>query len=143
MAFAVERGTDPDGRWLMADRRCAFPTREEQSRLCVPPGKLVVRVVRVRSSQGRNDLLDVAVMAEGTTSRRIASGLAEEHVSIVPAPRWVADLLEVPASTLLLKLDRIVRTPSGVPLEWRLVFGLAAASGGTTPLRRKIRVPSR
>lgn len=139
MAFAIERGAEPEGRWTTADKRPVLATKLESARLCVPQGRPLLRVLRLRQTQGRNDLVETTVMSAGTAGLLASSGLAEERLSIVPAPEWVAKLLDIPRSTPVLKLDRIVRTPSGTPLEWRLTYSPTSTSGGGSGLRRKLR----
>lgn len=133
MAIA-ERSAPSENRWEIADKRSAGATQEESMHLGVSVGCPVVRVVRVRQSQGRNDLVESTVMLEGSAASMAGSMFAEERLSIVPAPAWVAEILNVPVASPLLKLDCIVRTPSGVPLEWRLTFSPSASASG---IRRK------
>lgn len=143
MAFSIERSARPDGHWTTADKRSTTANAEESSRLCVPPGHLVVRVVRVHQSRGRIDLVEATVVPAGTAPRLASSGLAEERLSIVPAPAWVADQLDLAPAALVLKLDRIVRTPSGTPIEWRLTFSPSLTSPGTSGHHRKLRAQNR
>lgn len=142
MAVAIERGTSPDGEWITTDKRSALATKEECSRLALPAGRRVVRILRVRCVQGRNDLLEATVLPSEAAHHVAMSGHAEERLSIVPASKWVADHLDIPLSAPVLKLDRIVRTASGVPLEWRITFSPSSSiSGGQTP--RRLRAQNR
>ena len=143
MSFIMEREIDAGGRWTTAHNRFALATSEESVRLGVPLGRTVVRVMRVRQTQGRNDLVEATVLPMGASPRAAASGVAEERVSIVPAPDWVAEVLDVAASTPLLKLDRIMRTQAGAPIEWRLMFSLSSPSPSASVPHRKLRAQNR
>ena len=136
MAVAIERQTHPDGQWIITDKRSGLATKEECNHLALSAGRRVVRILRVRSVQGRNDLVEATVLPFGTAPHLARSGVAEERLSIVPASRWVADQLDIPLSSPVLKLDRIVRTASGMPLEWRLTFSPSSSIGGGQTLRR-------
>lgn len=139
MAIAIEREADPDGRWITAGKRFTLATKEESLRLGVSMGHPLLHVTRVRQTYGRNDLVEVTVLRAAQALDRVCSGIAEERLSMVLAPEPVAALLGVPASSPVLKLDRIVRTSSGTPVELRLIFSLSSASTGGSGLRRKLR----
>jgi DNA-binding GntR family transcriptional regulator len=45
-----------------------------------------------------------------------------ERISIVPSIREVAQHLGIAAGADVMKLDRIVETADGEPIEWRVAF---------------------
>ena len=49
-------------------------------------------------------------------------GRASERASIVPATKDVAMHLGIPIAANVLKLDRVVETTDGEPVEWRVTF---------------------
>ena len=49
-------------------------------------------------------------------------GRATERISIVPATRDVAKHRGIAAGADVMKLDRIVETAEGEPIEWRVAF---------------------
>ena len=53
-------------------------------------------------------------------------GIARERASTVQARRDVAAYLRVSEGTRLLKLDRIVSTADGTPIEWRVSFSVSS-----------------
>lgn len=107
----------------------------EQERLRLKPGAMVHRIRQMRLADGRPLLVkDVVVSAaqfaqidEGSYSISSAArdsgvllGRAEERISIEMAGAPYSELLDVPEGTPLLRLDRIVFTIEGRPVEWRL-----------------------
>jgi DNA-binding GntR family transcriptional regulator len=62
------------------------------------------------------DLIDLA------RQRGLTLGRATEFVLRAPADPGVATHLGVAVGTKVVKLDRIVETPDGVPIEWRLTY---------------------
>jgi DNA-binding GntR family transcriptional regulator len=143
MPIAVKLGAGPVDRWTTTEKRSALATKEESLRLGVAQGRPVVRLVRVRQAQGRNDLVEVTVMPFGAAASLASAGQAEERLSIEPAPAWVAELLDVAVSLPVLKLDRVVRGPSGRRIEWRLTYSPSAAAPGMSGVRRKLGAQNR
>lgn len=120
-------------------RLLSFTTGEaslqEQQRLRLKPGVQVHRIRQMRLV-GSCPLLvkDVVVSAalfpqidESAYSISAAArasgvllGRAEERIAIEMAAPPIAELLDVPAATPLLRLDRTVFAIDGRPVEWRL-----------------------
>ena len=67
-------------------------------------------------------IADVSDITELAQCYGLSLGRASEHVSIVPATKDVALHLEIAAGANVLKLDRVVETDDGVPIEWRVAF---------------------
>jgi DNA-binding GntR family transcriptional regulator len=65
------------------------------------------------------DVPDITELAQqyGLSLSRVS-----ERVGIVPAPKDVALHLAIAAGTDVLKLNRIVETADGKPLEWRVAY---------------------
>ena len=68
---------------------------------------------------GGGDIPDVAELAR---RHGIALGRTTERITIVPATRDVAAHLGITAGADVMKLDRIVETVSGEPVEWRVAY---------------------
>ena len=68
---------------------------------------------------GGGDIPDVAELAR---RHGLALGRATERITIVPATRDVAAHLGITAGADVMKLDRVVKTVSGEPVEWRVAF---------------------
>lgn len=111
------------------------PTEAEQRRLRLKPGVKVHRIRQMRFSEGQPLLVkDVVISAalfphvEETTysisaaarASGVLLGRAEERIAIEQASSPIAELLDVPPMTPLLRLDRIVFAIDGRPVEWRL-----------------------
>ena len=62
------------------------------------------------------DLLDLA------RSRGLTLGRATEFVLMISADTVVAAHLGVAEGTRVMKLDRVVETGDGLPIEWRVAF---------------------
>jgi DNA-binding GntR family transcriptional regulator len=65
---------------------------------------------------------DVSDITELAQCYSLSLGGVTERVSIVPAARGVAMHLEITAGTNVLKLDRLVETVDGKPVEWRVAY---------------------
>jgi DNA-binding GntR family transcriptional regulator len=65
---------------------------------------------------------DVSDITELARCYGLALGRATERISIVQATRAVAQHLRVAAGTDVMKLDRIVETSDGEPIEWRVAY---------------------
>jgi DNA-binding GntR family transcriptional regulator len=65
------------------------------------------------------DIPDINELAQ---RHGLSLGRATERLSIVHATKDVASHLQVGAGTDVLKLDRIVETANGEPVEWRVTF---------------------
>ena len=115
--------------------------RIEQERLRLPVAEPVLRVMRVRHENdhplsyeqivlplarfpGLSDSPVTADISELAKRYALSLGLATERVETVIAPHAVARHLRVQRRTRLLKLDRIVETTDGQPVEWRIMFTL-------------------
>ena len=79
------------------------------------------------------DIPDIAQLAQ---RHGLTLGRATERVSIVPASGEVALHLRSAAGTDVLKLDRVIETADGIPLEWRVAFALTTMLRGSA-LRKK------
>jgi DNA-binding GntR family transcriptional regulator len=65
---------------------------------------------------------DIPDLSELAQRHGLALGRATERLSIVRATKDVASHLEVGEGTEVLKLNRIVETADGDPVEWRVMF---------------------
>ena len=63
----------------------------------------------------------------------VSLGTAIEHARLVKATEHVAERLDLEEGALVLKLDRVVRTADGLPIEWRNLFTLQLAGQRTLP----------
>jgi DNA-binding GntR family transcriptional regulator len=68
---------------------------------------------------GRGDIPDIIELAQ---RHGISLGRAMERISIVSATKDVAAHLAIAAGADVMKLDRIVETADGEPIEWRVAF---------------------
>jgi DNA-binding GntR family transcriptional regulator len=71
------------------------------------------------SPNGGVDIPDIIEIAQ---RHGISLGRAMERISIVPSTREVAQHLGIAADADVMKLDRIVETADGEPIEWRVAF---------------------
>ena len=69
-----------------------------------------------------NDGGDVPDIIELAQRHGLALGPATERLSIVRATKDVASHLQIASGTEVLKLNRIVETVDGAPVEWRVSF---------------------
>jgi DNA-binding GntR family transcriptional regulator len=65
---------------------------------------------------------DVPGIVELARQHGLSLGRARERLSIVRATKDVASQLEIAPGTDVLKLNRIVDTADGEPVEWRVAF---------------------
>ena len=65
---------------------------------------------------------DIPDITELGRRHGLTVGRASERVSIVSATKDVASHLGITAGTNVLKLDRIVETADGAPIEWRVAY---------------------
>jgi DNA-binding GntR family transcriptional regulator len=65
---------------------------------------------------------DVPDITELAQRHGLSLGHASERVSLVTAPKDVASHLKIALGTDVLKLNRIVETAEGEPIEWRVTF---------------------
>jgi DNA-binding GntR family transcriptional regulator len=65
---------------------------------------------------------DIPDIIELGKSHGVSVGRASERVSIVSATKDVASHLEITTGANLLKLDRVVETIDGEPIEWRVTY---------------------
>lgn len=112
----------------------------EQERLKLAAEELVVRVTRVRSENDQPSAYEVSVFPlarfPGLTSESraiddvfalarehgLALGRATEDLDVVHATMDVAERLGIDPDESVLKLDRVVRSAEGLPVEWRIAF---------------------
>jgi DNA-binding GntR family transcriptional regulator len=52
----------------------------------------------------------------------ILLGKAEERITIAAAPPGIADTLRVAPDTSVMRLDRLLLTLDGQPVEWRVAY---------------------
>ena len=71
------------------------------------------------SSNGSCDVPDIIDLAQ---CHGLSLGRAMERISIVPATKDVAAHLAIAAGADVMKVDRIVETTDGEPVEWRVAF---------------------
>jgi DNA-binding GntR family transcriptional regulator len=71
------------------------------------------------SPNGGGDVPDIVELAQ---RHGISLGRAMERVSIVRATKDVAGHLGIAAGADVMKLDRIVETADGAPIEWRVAY---------------------
>ena len=65
---------------------------------------------------------DVSDITELAQCYGLSLGRATEHVSMVSATNNVAAHLGIAVGANVMKLDRIVETADGVPIEWRVAY---------------------
>jgi GntR family transcriptional regulator len=142
-ASRFERFRDMGGGSLELESRIlaqepgeADPT--EQARLELRSPQRVLRTTRVRLRGNKPFLYETAVLATsrfpalngnpygdyqlGAFAQRhgVLLGQAEEHLTLSEAGGDAVGLLDVEPGTILLRLDRIVRSLTGEPVEWRV-----------------------
>ena len=118
------------------------PTIEEWAKLDLSaPNSRVLRLTRVQLDDNSHPLAveeivlalerfpglaanggDVSDIIELAKRHSLALGRATERLSIVRATKDVASHLQIALGTDVLKLNRIVETADGEPLEWRVAF---------------------
>lgn len=126
-------------------REFALTTENERMRLSLAPNDHILRTKRVKTYAGRPYIFETVVIAakrfpglereatgdDATGDYALAAlgqkhgvilGQAVEHLSLCEAAKEVASALEIAAGTVLLKLDRVICSFAGEPLEWRLGF---------------------
>ena len=82
------------------------------------------------ATNGGDNIPDVVDLVQ---HHGLTLGRATERVSIVPATTDVAQHLRIAPGTHVLKLDRVIETADGVPIEWRLAYCIQTA--GSPPLK--------
>jgi DNA-binding GntR family transcriptional regulator len=117
-------------------------TLEEWAKLDLnAPNSRVLRLTRVQLDDNRHPIgveevvlalerfpglaangADVPDITELAQRHGLALGRATERVSIVRATKDVATHLQIAPGTDVLKLNRIVVTADGDPVEWRVTF---------------------
>jgi GntR family transcriptional regulator len=134
-----EHGTvvcDPNA--MLLSQEIAPATLVERRHLELREGEEVIRTIRLRCHSGRPARHETACLAKRRTG--IASlqevgdylivplaqkcgvylGPSTESVTIIAAPVAVSELLEIEPGRMLLKLDRVIRSVAGEPIEWRV-----------------------
>jgi DNA-binding GntR family transcriptional regulator len=95
-----------------------------------------MRTLRVRSTGARNDVVELTATA-ATAGRRFSATVAEERLTLVPAPADIAERLALPDTACVLKLERTLRTAGGAPVEVRTAYcRISLVGGGFTPRLR-------
>jgi len=125
------RGMVPGSRWVKRERGQASPT--EAMTLSLAPGEPVVRLLRVRTADGRPMAVEHAVIparflpdpgAVGESlyatlkERGLAPARALERIRAVAATERVAELLGVEVGTPVLYIERVSYLSDGTPLEF-------------------------
>jgi len=125
------RGMVPGSRWVKRERGQASPT--EAMTLSLAPGEPVVRLLRVRTADGRpmavehaaiparflEDPAEVGESLYAALKRRgFAPARALERIRAVAATDRVAELLGVEAGTPVLYIERVSYLADGTPLEF-------------------------
>jgi GntR family transcriptional regulator len=113
-------------------------TAAECDRLRLAPGAPVVRTSRLRLQRGRPVMYEMACLAVGrieglggeavgnydilelASSRGLALGPTHERAIVTEATNEEARLLGIPRRMPVLKLDRVISTVEGLPIEWRV-----------------------
>jgi DNA-binding GntR family transcriptional regulator len=102
------------------------------------PGARVLRLTRLRYDEPHRPIAleevvlpldrfpgltaDASDITELAQCYDLSLGRACEHVSIVAATKDVAAHLGIAVGANVMKLDRIVETADGKPIEWRVTF---------------------
>jgi len=114
-------------------------TETECAKLQLRPAESVITIRRIRHHDNRPLMLEraafpaklyphlpkqpadsnICAMAQ---RNGVLLSHSEEAVSIARASHAIAETLQVPALTPVLKLDRLMFTLEGVPAEWRVAF---------------------
>jgi DNA-binding GntR family transcriptional regulator len=81
--------------------------------------EVVLALERLPDLALNGDIPDIAELAR---RHGLALGRATERVSVVKATKDVAAHLRIAAGADVMKLDRIVETADGEPIEWRVAF---------------------
>jgi hypothetical protein len=83
--------------------------------------EIVLALERLPSlaANGGGDIPDIAELAQ---RHGLALGRATERITIVKATKDVAAHLGIAAGADVMKLDRLVDTAAGDPIEWRVAF---------------------
>lgn len=115
-------------------------TEHERVRLELEPDDHILRTTRVKTHASRPYIYETAVIAANRfpglngeeagdyalaalgQKHGVILGQAVEQLTLCEAAKEVAAALEVAAGTILLKLDRVISSFAGEPLEWRIGF---------------------
>jgi GntR family transcriptional regulator len=126
------------GRLLQQVRRRA--TKIERERLQLGSGEQVLVTERVRYRGGVPFLYEKACLAMGRLARTDLGdvgnycltdlarqcgarlGRGRDHMSVARAGQMVAEQLGVEEHTSLIRIERTVYTPDGLPVEWQVGF---------------------
>jgi DNA-binding GntR family transcriptional regulator len=81
--------------------------------------EVVLALERLPGLAPSGDIPDITDLAQ---RHGLALGLATEHVGIVKATKDVAAHLGIAVGADVMKLDRIVETANGEPIEWRVAY---------------------
>lgn len=133
--WARSKGMTPGG--LVRRKEFGEATPDEARRLWVNPGSRVLRVMRTRSIDGRDVMLErtcypnwiadrVAAIGDGeasvveTLSREhgVVTAFAEHAIDAVAVSSSDAALLGVRRASPLLRVRRVSHTPAGEPIEY-------------------------
>jgi len=144
LAFRFSRIFDDAGR-RVGDRHATLlsqeidvPTAIEQSTLRLGADQDVVRTRRLRMHDGRPCKYEVACLAKGrlaitdlksvgdyliiplAQTRGVHLGRAVERITVGEASPEVAGLLNIEVGSAILRLDRVIHSADGEPIEWRI-----------------------
>jgi GntR family transcriptional regulator len=144
LAFRFSRIVDDAGRRVgdrhatLLSQEIAVPTRIERSVLSLGAGQKVVRTRRLRTHDGRPCRYDVACLAKErlaitdlksvgdylivplAQTRGVHLSRAVERVTVGEASPEVAGLLNIEVGSVVLRLDRVIHSADGQPIEWRV-----------------------
>jgi GntR family transcriptional regulator len=116
-------------------------TEAERSKLALTAGDRVLRTRRVRHHRGQPRLYETTILAVKRFPRLNADeaanesipvlaqkygvilGQAVEELSLCPAGEEAGAALSLPASQVLVRFDRVVKSLAGAPVEWRVALG--------------------
>ena len=101
----------------------------------------VIQVIRIRHEQGQLALEEVVLplscfpglvpngrvipdIAELAQRYGLSLGRASERISFIPVPSGVAKHLGIAEGTGVVKLDRVIDTTDGEPVEWRVAYAV-------------------
>jgi len=123
------RGMEPGSRWVRREAGQATPTEA----MTLAPGEPVVRLLRVRTADGRPMAVEHAVIPakflpdpeaveeslyQVLRARGLVPARALERIRAVAATDRVASLLGVPEGTPVLYIERVSYLADGTPLEF-------------------------
>ena len=127
-------------RVTLLGQTTARANRLEQERLGLSAADMVLRITRVRYREQQRLALETVVLplkrfpllarngestpdvAELARRPGLTLGRGRERASVVRAGRRVVAQLRVRKGARMQKLDRVIATADGTPIEWRISF---------------------